>query len=136
LSTVGTRLSELKTAADALKEAGLFSGRTATFGGTTTWTASAADATASGSHTFVVSNLATQARLTGGADIGTGIATTNDVSGVTISSMGTSTAVTAGELTVNGARVTVDPTDSLQDLFDAISTATGGDVTASYDAAT
>lgn len=136
LSTVGTRLSELKTAADALKEAGLFSGRTATFGGTTTWTASAADATASGSHTFVVSNLATQARLTGGADIGTGIATTNDVSGVTISSMGTSTAVTAGEFTVNGARVTVDPTDSLQDLFDAISTATGGDVTASYDAAT
>lgn len=136
LSTVGTRLSELKTAADALKEAGLFSGRTATFGGTTTWTASAADATASGSHTFVVSNLATQARLTGGSDIGTGIAATNDVSGVTISSMGTSTAVTAGELTVNGARVTVDPTDSLQDLFDAISTATGGDVTASYDAAT
>lgn len=136
LSTVGTRLSELKTAADALKEAGLFSGRTATFGGTTTWTASAADATASGSHTFVVSNLATQARLTGGADIGTGIAATNDVSGVTISSMGTSTAVTAGEFTVNGARVTVDPTDSLQDLFDAISTATSGDVTASYDAAT
>jgi len=136
LSTVGTRLSELRTAADALKEAGLFSGRTATVGGTTTWTASAADATASGSHTFVVSNLATQARLTGGADIGTGIAATNDVSGVTISSMGTSTAVTAGEFTVNGARVTVDPTDSLQDLFDAISTATGGDVTASYDAAT
>lgn len=137
LSTVGTRLNDLKTAATALKADGLFSGRTATVGsGSSSWSASAADGAVIGTHSFVVTNLATQAKLTGAADIGSGIAATSDVSGVTLSSLGTSSAVTAGVFTINGAQVTVDTTDSLQDLFDAISTATGGDVTASYDAAT
>lgn len=137
LSTVGTRLNDLKTAATALKADGLFSGRTATVGsGSSSWSASAADGAVIGTHSFVVTNLATQAKLTGAADIGSGIAATSDVSGVTLSSLGTSSAVTAGVFTINGAQVTVDTTDSLQDLFDAISTATGGTVTASYNATT
>jgi flagellar hook-associated protein 2 len=44
--------------------------------------------------------------------------------------------VKAGDFTVNGARITVALTDSLQDVFAKIATATGGAVTASYDPAT
>ena len=135
LSGIGTRLAELKSAAADLKAAGLFSGRTTSLG-STSWSASAADGALTGPHTFVVSNLATQAKLAGSGDIGSGLSATSDVSAVTLSSLGTSTALTAGEFTINGNRVTVDLTQSLQDLFDAISTATSGDVTASYDPAT
>jgi flagellar hook-associated protein 2 len=50
--------------------------------------------------------------------------------------MPTATAIKAGTFTVNGATVTIALTDSLQDVFDKISTATGGAVTASYNQAT
>ena len=53
-----------------------------------------------------------------------------------LNSAGFSSAITAGTFTVNGKQITVDPTASLQSLFDAISTATGGTVTGSYDSAT
>jgi flagellar hook-associated protein 2 len=44
-----------------------------------------------------------------------------------------SQAVTAGTFSINGQQVSVALTDSLQDVFDAISSATSGDITASYD---
>jgi flagellar hook-associated protein 2 len=47
-----------------------------------------------------------------------------------------STAITAGTFTVNGKQVTVATTDSLQDVFDAIASATNNAVTASYNSTT
>jgi flagellar hook-associated protein 2 len=135
LNALTTRLTDLKAAVTGLKSSGLARARTATFSsGTSGWSANASAGAAVGSYQFAVTKLATTAKSTGASDIGRGIAATNDVSGVTLSTLGTSTAVTAGAFTINGARVTVDPTESLQDLFDRISTATNGDVTASYDA--
>ena len=134
LDNLGTRLSELQTATRALKVEGLFTGRTAASTTTgSTWSNSATSGTATGSYTFDVTQLATTTKRSGGGDIGTGISATNNVSGVTLASMSTATAVTAGEFSVNGAKVTVALTDSLQDVFDKISTATGGAVTAAYD---
>jgi flagellar hook-associated protein 2 len=137
LNNLGTRLSELQTSVRALKAEGLFTGRTAA---TTTagsgWAASASSGTTTGAYAFNVTRLATQSTRGGAGDIGLGLAATNDVSGVTLASMATATAVTAGTFTVNGAQVTVALTDSLQDVFNNISTATGGAVTASYDSAT
>ena len=54
---------------------------------------------------------------------------------MTLSTLPITTPITAGEFTVNGARITVALTDSLQDIFNQISTKTGGTVTASYDPA-
>ena len=137
LRDLGTKLSALQSAAATLKDQTLFSGRTATSATTgSTWKLSPAAGATAGTYEISVSQLATRARREGAADITQGIAATNDVSGVTLATMRTAGIVTAGTFTVNGAQVTVATTDSLQDVFDAIGTATGGDVTASYDSAT
>jgi flagellar hook-associated protein 2 len=136
LNNLGSRLNELRTASAALNTSGLFTGRTATFASTgSSWSATAAAGATTGTFTFAVTQLATAAKRTGSADIGQGISATNDVSGVTLSTLGTGRPVTAGQFSINGARITVDPTESLQDLFDRISQGTDGAVTASYDAA-
>lgn len=137
LRDLGTKLTALQTAATTLKDQTLFSGRTASSATTgSTWKFSPAAGATTGSYEIAVTQLATRARREGAADITQGIAATNDVSGVTLATMRTAGIVTAGTFTINGAQVTVATTDSLQDVFDAIGTATGGDVTASYDSAT
>jgi flagellar hook-associated protein 2 len=135
LSTLGNKLTSLKVAVEALKSDGLFSRRTASSAATTgAWTTSAGDGTAPGSYKIAVSQLAETARLTGGTDIGSALNPSSDnVAGLTIANLPVGTAVTAGKFTVNGHQVNVALTDSLQDVFNAIGIATGGDVTAGYD---
>lgn len=138
LGTLGTKLSALQASANALSEVGLFGKRSATSGtANSTWSASAASNTATGTYRVAVSQLATAAALTGAGDIGSALnPASNDVSGLTLATLPIGQAITAGTFTVNGSKITVALTDSLQDVFDAISTATGGDVTASYDRTT
>lgn len=134
LRDLGGKLTSLQTASANLKDQALFSGRTVKSDlVASTWKlASTAGATA-GSFQFTVSQLATKARREGAANITKGLAVSNDVSGVTLATMRTAGTVTAGSFSVNGAKVTVATTDSLQDVFNAIATATGNDVTATYD---
>jgi flagellar hook-associated protein 2 len=137
LGDLGTKLSALQNAAKSLKDQTLFSARTISSGTTdSTWRLSATAGAAVGSHTIAVSQLATKAARLGAADITSGLNATADVSGLTLATLRTAAVVTAGSFTVNGAQVTVATTDSLQDVFDAIATATGGDVTAAYDPVT
>ena len=132
-----TLMTSLQTSAKALTNSNLFSGTTAkSTNSTSTWLASSGSSTPPGSYTIAVSQLATNTQISGATDIGAGIAATTDVSGVTIGSMQTATAITAGVFTINGAQVTIATTDSLQDVFNHISTATGGNVTGSYDPTT
>jgi flagellar hook-associated protein 2 len=136
LTAIGTRFTDLQTSVRALKADGLFAGRSISSGNaTSTWSLSAAANTAPGSYAIAVSQLATASRRTGTNDIGLGISTTDTVTGVTLASMATANPVSAGVFTVNGAQVTIALTDSLKDVFDKISTATGGTVTAGYSAA-
>lgn len=135
LGSVGSRLTDLQTASKALDADGVFNARSATVTGTG-WSTSSDATAATGSYSFNVTQLATTSRLVGAANIGNPIAASSDVTGVTLAALGTGTALTAGEFTVNGARVTVDLTDSLDTLFTRISTATGGAVTAAYNATT
>ncbi|HWA88003.1 MAG TPA: flagellar filament capping protein FliD [Opitutus sp.] len=137
LSILGTKITALKAATDALNEAGLFSRSTAALGSTTSnWAVTAADGTAAGSYKIAVSQLATTAQRAGGSDIASALSATSNVSSLTLASLPAATPVTAGKFTVNGQRITVALTDSLQDVFDAISDATDGAVTASYDPTT
>lgn len=134
LTDLETKLTALKTSSTALGSVGLFSGRLVSSGTSgSTWNSIAATSTAPGSYQIAVSQLATAARREGAADLGQPLHTSDDVSGLTLASLPIATAVTAGTFSVNGQKVTVALTDSLDDVFDAISTATGGAVTASYD---
>ncbi len=137
LRDLGTKLASLQTAAGSLKDQTLFSGRTASSGTTgSTWKLSPSSGATAGSYQIAVSQLATRARRDGASDITQGLATTSDVSGVTLATMRTAGTITAGTFTINGAKVTVATTDSLESVFSAIATATGDDVTASYDPVT
>jgi len=135
--TIGTDLTALQTAVLALGENNAFLGRSATFADpTSSWSVIADPGTALGTHTFNVLTLATAAQRVGATDAGAAISGTSDVSGITLATMNVATPITAGTFTVNGAQITVDTTDSLQDVFDQISSATNGAVTATYDPAT
>jgi flagellar hook-associated protein 2 len=135
LKDLGTRLTTLQNAAKALKSATLFSSRTASSSGSS-WSVTAAAGTPTGSYQISVSQLATATRREGATDITGGLNATDDVSGLTIGTLRTAVAVTAGTFSVNGQKITVATTDSLEDVFAAIAAATGDDVTASYDATT
>lgn len=135
LTTLGGRLSTLQTASEALQADGLFTKRSVTGMGTGS-SASAAGGTVAGSYTFSVTQLATAARREGASGLAANLATTSDVSGLTLANLPIASAVTAGTFTVNGKTVTVATTDSLEDVFAAIDTATEGAVTAAYNPTT
>jgi flagellar hook-associated protein 2 len=133
LSEVSSLASGLDSALDALKDGAGLDKRTATIADTdSTWTASAADGAEAGEYVFNVTSLATSARIQGASNIGSAL---NDPN-VALASLRIATTVTAGTFSVNGVPVSVAVTDTLQDVLDAIGSATGGVVTAAYDAGT
>src|SRR5665213_10238 len=134
LADLATDVTTLQTAMTALGDPTLFTSRqVASTTSASTWTLSADPATALGSYQVAVSQVATTAHRDGTSGVGQAMSTTNDVSGLTVANLPIAMAVTAGTFTVNGQQVTIAATDSLDQVFSAISTATGGAVTASYD---
>lgn len=127
-----SQLSTLMSRAKALTDAKLFDSRAATPSDTTVASATSSTNSAVGTYKFEITQLATSSALRGTADAGNRLSVTDDVSGVALSSAGFSTAVTAGVFTVNGKRVDLASGDTLQQVFDKISAATGGVVSASY----
>lgn len=135
--TLKDNLAALKSSLTAIATTGVGAARSATLASTSAgWSASAAKSTAVGSYTFNVTQLATQTKRVGASGVSGGLSSSDDVSGVTLATAGIANAVTAGSFTVNGAKVDVAVTDSLEEVFNKISTATNGAVTASYSAAT
>lgn len=138
INSIGDQMDDLQSALDALNDTDAFYGRTYSLGDSesTVLSAYVEPSTLTGDYEFTIQQLATETTRVGTSDITNSLASTSDVSGVTVGTMSTALNVTEGTFTVNGAEVTLETTDSLQDVFDAISTATGGDVTASYDSST
>lgn len=134
LGAVETRINSLRDATKALDSESLWGGKAAT-SSASGWGVSAGSSASSGSYVFNVTQRAEAAVWRGASDIGSALAPDDDVSGVTLASLGTAIAPTAGVFTVNGARVTVGLGDSLEDVFANIASATGGAVTAAYDSA-
>lgn len=134
LENFKTKLTDLQTSMKNLNDSdSVYAARTASIANSSsTWTASTSAGTDSGTYQIEVTQLATRSQRVGTADVGSGLSATSDVSGLTIGTLGISTAITEGEFTVNGARISVAKTDSLQDVLNQISTKTGGAVTASY----
>jgi flagellar hook-associated protein 2 len=134
LGSLGTDLNSLSSAVFTLEDPGTYGGVVA--GSTTSgssWITTAASGTPLGTTTLAVTQLATASQLQGASGISSPLSATSDVSGLTLATLPVAQTVTAGTLTVNGQQVTVTTAESLQDVFNAISTATGGTVTGSYD---
>ena len=137
LGQLQTDLSALQSSLQAIRAGNLFSKRVvSTDTSNSTWTSTSSDGATLGAYTFAVSQLASQAQTQGKTGVGAGLSATSTVSGLTLANLNTASAVTAGTFTVNGQPVTIATTDSLQAVFTAIATATGGDVTAAYNPAT
>jgi flagellar hook-associated protein 2 len=137
LASLSTSMQDLQDSLQAIRSGDLFNLRNVSSDtANTTWKSNSANGATVGSYTFAVQQLATATSVQGPSDIGAGLAPTSNVSGLTLANLNTAAALTAGTFTVNGKTVTIATTDSLQDAFDKISTATGGDVTASYNPTT
>ena len=132
-SSIATQFAVLQNRAETLTDASSFDTRLARSSSEEIATALAESGAALGSYAFHIIQLATASMRRGSVNIASPLNATNDVSGVALSGAAFSTAVKAGTFTVNGQQITVAPTDTLQAVFDKISTASGGDVTASYD---
>jgi flagellar hook-associated protein 2 len=134
VGAISTDLTNLSDSIFSLEDPSLYSAVTVSSNqATSTWAANAQSGTTPGSYSIAVSRLATASELTGATDISDSLSATDDVSGLTVANLATASPVTAGTFTVNGAQVTVTTAESLADVFTAIQTATGGNVTASYD---
>lgn len=136
LGNLKAQLEALQTKITALQAPELYASRLAKVSDTTLATATAGAGAALGEYTFAITQYASAAAQAGGTNTGAALSDTNDVSGLVLADARFARAVTAGTFTVNGQTITVATTDTLQDVFDRIATATGGAVTASYDAAT
>lgn len=135
LSAIKTAFTALQDSVQTMRADEIFSLRTVSSDvASTTWKTTSANGTPVGSYAFNVTRLATRAQQVGQADIGAPLNSVNDVSGLTLANLNTASTITAGKFTINGALVNVATTDSLADVFAAVATATGGDVTASYNA--
>jgi len=130
LSTDGTALESAIFDLESANFSGAVSAQSTTSG--STWSVSADTGTAVGSYSVNMQHLATASTLSGGQNISQSLAPTNDVTGVTLANAAVATPITAGTFTVNGKQITIDTSESVQDVFTAISTATGT-VTGSYD---
>jgi flagellar hook-associated protein 2 len=123
LNDIKGLLSSLKSSATSLSSGESLLKKAATFSDSTTnWTASAASDTPSGTYQFNFVSPATASRYQGSGGIATPITGTTLISNLPVGRT-----VTAGTFTVNGQQITIDSTDTLDDVLEAF---TGAGVTA------
>ena len=132
-TTIKSDLTALQTDLKALQDASLYTSRTAQISDSTLATVAAAAGTNTGTYSFDISQLATAAKINGATGVNAPLSADGNLNNVTIGTAGFATRVTAGTFTINGKQITIATTDSLQQVFDNISSATNGEVTASYD---
>jgi flagellar hook-associated protein 2 len=140
IASLVTELESLKTKSAELAKATVFTKRTAKSSDDQIATISTTDKTPTGTTKFEFTQLATASFHKGASDVGANLYTSNVTSssggGPILSAANFITSVTAGTFNVNGQQVSILTTDTLQEVFGKIETATGNAVTASYDATT
>ena len=131
--TISSDLTTLQADVKTLQDPSFYDSRAAQTSDSTIATATAASGATIGTYSFNISQLATASQIYNTSKVSQILAPNGNIGNVTIGTAGFSTPVTAGTFTVNGASVTISASDSLQAVFNNISTATQGKVTASYD---
>lgn len=132
-NSLKTELTVLQSKVEVLTDEDFFGSRSVTATDEDVVGGEAGADAAIGTYSIDVTQMASTSRLSGGSNVGSALSGSADVSGVTVTSAPFPAAVTAGTFAVNGQVVTIGASDSLQDVFDQVSTATGGTVTGSYD---
>jgi flagellar hook-associated protein 2 len=135
-TTIASAIATLKTDLQTLQDPTLYESALAQSSASGIATASAASGATTGSHVFNISQLATAAQLNGQSNVNQVLVPDGNPADVTIGTAGFSTPVTAGTFMVDGAQVTIAATDSLQDVFNHIASATNNKVTATYNSGT
>ena len=135
-NSLTTEISVLQGKVEALSDPDYFSARSLTASDPETITGEAAPNGAIGTFSINVTQMASSSTLAGTSNVASALNGSADVSGLILSDAAFPTSITAGTITVNGAQVSISTSDSLQDVFDNINTATGGAVTGSYDSGT
>ncbi len=133
---VGTQLTTLENDVTTLSNPDFFDTRTTSVSDPSVLTATAASAAPLGTYSFDVKQMASDAVQQGATANAKALSPTNNVSTLVLNTAGFATPVTGGTFTVNGQTVTIATSDTLQSVFDKISTATGNAVTGSYNATT
>jgi flagellar hook-associated protein 2 len=132
-TAINSAMQTLDNDLTTLQDPTFFESATTSSSDTSVATAAAAKGAPIGNYSFDITQLATATEQVGVSHSGAALSSSGDVSSLVLSNAAFATPVTAGTFTVDGAQVTVNTTDTLQQVFDNISTATGGAVTASYD---
>jgi flagellar hook-associated protein 2 len=130
-TTIKNDLTTLQTDLTTLQDPTLYQSTAAQLSNSSVASATTGTQASTGTFTFNISQLASAAQINGAGNISQ-ILAPSGASSVTIGTAGFATPVTAGTFTVDGAQITVAATDSLQDVFDKIASATNNKVTASY----
>jgi flagellar hook-associated protein 2 len=135
-TTISGDLATLQTDIEALQNSSLYTGTDVQSSNTAVATATSDSTAPLGTYVFDIKQLATAAQINGESNISQAISPNGNLSSVTVGTAGFATPVTAGTFTVNGAQVTIATTDSFQQVFNNIATATNNTVTASYNSTT
>jgi flagellar hook-associated protein 2 len=135
-STISSDLTSLQLDADTLLDHSFFQSVTGASSDTSVATASVGSGAPTGTYSFDIQQLATASTLQGASYLSGALSTSGDASDITLGSAPFSTSITAGTITVDGAQVTITTTESLQDVFADIASATDEKVTGSYDSST
>ena len=129
LELLETKLDALKATVGKFSDNALFNSKSTTYSDDALGISASAGISASeGIYEVSVTQLASISKRKGLSDIGGTIGDANTV----ISNLNLATAITEGTFFINGQEITIQETDALEDVFDGISIATSGVVSASY----
>jgi flagellar hook-associated protein 2 len=122
VSTFKSSLTSLVSEESLFKKSSTFKDKA------TNWTASAGKETPAGEYKFNLLKTASASKLTCSVDLVADIDTSTPISGVSVGRT-----LKSGFFTVNGEKITIATTDSLNDIFEKIKNQTGVDATYSGD---
>ena len=129
LELLETKLDALKATVGKFSDNALFNSKSTTYSDDALGISASAGISASeGIYEVSVTQLASISKRKGLSDIGGAIGDANTV----ISNLNLATAIKEGTFFINGQEITIQETDTLEDVFDGISIATSGAVSASY----
>lgn len=135
-SSIETQLKTLQNKVEAISDPTLFESRSGNSSDGDIAGISAVAGAPTGSYDIDILSMATSSVWTGASGIAAKLSITDDVSTLQLSDASFYRPLRDGVFSVNGERIDVSNSDTLQDVFDRIYTATGGDVTASYNSTT
>jgi len=136
LGTIISALQAVQKDVTALQQDSLYDTCSTSVGDSSVLSATADNGTATGTYTFDIGQVASASVQNGATNISGPLSSTDDVSNLVLANANFSQPVTAGTITVNGQQISITTSETLQNVFDAISTATNGAVTGSYSSGT